>query len=66
MNSEFKKLKESVLTLISKLPEDSIRVKLLNIEYLLLDYDFLEDAEELGNLNPVNVLNRYLGILFKR
>ena len=48
MDSELRNLKESVLSLISQLRENDIRIKLLNIDYILSDYDFLEDSEELG------------------
>lgn len=60
MNSEFNKLKKSVLSLVSQLPKDDIRVKLLITEYILSDYDFFEDSEEIVKLVPVDVLNNYL------
>ena len=60
MESEIKNLKESVLSLTSEFSKDDIRIKLLNIEYILTDYNFIEDLDELGNLTPVDVLNNYL------
>lgn len=56
MNSELIKLKESVLSLTSELSDENIRTKLLHIEYLLSDFDFVNDIEEIDNLTPAQIL----------
>ena len=60
MNSELKNLKESVLSLISKLSEDDIRLKLLVIENILSDYDYLDDQKLIKNPDPVELLISHL------
>ena len=60
MDSELIKLKESVLLLTSELTQDNIKIKLLHIEYLLSDFDFVNDLEETENLTPAQILNNSL------
>ena len=56
VNSELIKLKESVFSLTSELSDENIRTKLLHIEYLLSDFDFVNDIEEIDNLTPAQIL----------
>ena len=60
MDSELIHLRKSVLSLSSELSKDDIRIKLLNIERMLTDYDFFEDSEEIVELTPAQLLDDYL------
>lgn len=60
MNSELGKLKESVLSLTSELTKDNIRNKLLHIEYLLSDYYFVNDLQEIEKVTPAQILSNSL------
>lgn len=60
MDSELINLRKSVLSLISKLSKDDLNIKLQIVEYILTDYGFFEDSEEIVKLTPAQILNDYL------